>query len=200
MSNLELANRMIALCNAKFCDGTGNLQTHPWDKGWQLRDQQIRAYRPGLTAAVAGNLGPRDGLEARAFLTGQALDQMPGVRAGNCGERSFWIYYQLRREAVQNVVVLTGDGTTSINHDFVVIGATNVASGVYSQRIAPTWQGHDIVICEPWHQRRLSFDNGVAYPLAAWPEWMPDIIEKTLKNMPQEKTLDRNAFHLLRNC
>jgi hypothetical protein len=201
MPNLEIAEAIIKECNVKFCDGTGNLKNHPWDQDGILpRSQQLAAYRVQLNAAVPPQLTQHYTAQQRSFLSGQWLDNMPMARIGNCGERSYWIYYKLMQRAVPHLVVLSGDPTTSINHDFVVIGATNVQSAYFSQNIAPAWAGHDIVICEAWHQAGLGYGFGVAYPLASWTKWIPEIISITLTGRPQKDTLDRNNFRLDRKA
>jgi hypothetical protein len=199
MPNLEIAEAIINECNVKFCDGTGNLKNHPWDQdGIVSRSQQLSAYRQQLNAAVPVQLTPHYTAQQRSLLTGQQLDNMPQAKVGNCGERSYWVYYKLTQRNVPNVVILSGNPATSINHDFVVIGATNVQSGYFSQSVAPAWAGHDIVICEPWHQAGVLYDFGVAYPLASWTKWIPKIISITLEGRQQKDTLDRNHFFLNR--
>jgi hypothetical protein len=198
MPNLDLANQVIDECNVKFCNGSGNQLNHPWDLGQDGRNQQLRSYRPKLLGMVAD---PGLGLTAhqRAHSFGKALAYMDGATVGNCGERSYWVYYRLCEMGVADVTVLTGTGA-SINHDFVVIGANNVASGAYSQNAAPVWGGADIVICDPWFQSgTVSYACGIAYPLAAWPTWMPKIIAVTLKGLGHELTLNRANFPLIRN-
>lgn len=193
MPNLDLANQMIDACNVKFCNGSGNQMNHPWDMSKSTRQSQMDAYRPKLRGMISQSPNVQD----RAYHTGKALAHMPEVTVGNCGERSYWVYYKLRELNVPNVTVLSGLAVNSINHDFVVIGATNVATGVYSQDTAPVWLGADIVICDPWFQSgTVSYSCGLAYALAAWPTWMPKIVAVTLKGRPNENTLVRTAFTL----
>jgi hypothetical protein len=196
--NLEVAQAIIKECNVKFSNGCSNQMNHPWDHGRPARNEQLNTLRDTMKGMVREDIDAHYTLEHRALQTGAILDSMAEATIGNCGERSFWVYYKLRSKHVANVVILSGDPKTSIAHDFVVIGATNVASGAYSERIAPNWLGQDIVICDPWYQSRLSYTCGVAYPLSSWSEWMPDIIAKTLDEKPQGKTLDRNSFQLRR--
>jgi hypothetical protein len=197
MPNLDLANQMIDECNVKFCNGSGNQSNHALDFGLDGRVQQMNSYRPRLLGMVpTGMITAHE----RAYSFGRALAHMPDVTVGNCGERSYWVYYRLCQLGIADVTVLTGAANNSINHDFVVIGANNVASGAYSQAVAPAWGGADIVICEPWFQSgSVSYARGIAYPLAAWPTWMPKIIAVTLKGKPHEHTLNRTNFHLIRN-
>jgi hypothetical protein len=193
MPNLELANQLIDECNVKFCNGSANQLNHPLDDAKSTRQSQMDAYRPRLRGMLSNAPTAQD----RAFHTGKALDHMPEVTIGNCGERSYWVYYKLRERNVPNVSVLSGLAGNSINHDFVVIGATNVATGVYSQDTAPVWLGNDIVICDPWFQAGwVLYSCGIAYPVDAWPTWMPKIVAVTLAGRPNEHTLVRTAFTL----
>jgi hypothetical protein len=214
MPNLDTAREVIKQVNLKFRDGCGNQPTGAFDfdtpsRRAKLDGSQRKALKEGVehqqvfgirvvdpdgkVTQVIDTLRP-----TRAWATGQWLESEPTATVGNCGERSFLAAYLLRKANVPHVTVLTGPSATSINHDFVVIGATDVADrSDYSQDTAPGWSGQDIVICDPWFQgTRWSYECGIAYRLAEWPTWMPKIIDTTLAGYPHEKTLNRKKFSL----
>lgn len=220
MPNLDIARAVIKRVNAKFRDGCGNQSTGVFDLGMKSRaaklsGSQRKALKEDVehkqifgikvtdennnTVEVVHTLIP-----TRSHYSGEWLDKEATATVGNCGERSFLAAYWLRQDDVRNVTVLNGAPGSSINHDFVVIGATNIAPRAeYSDRIAPTWQGQDIVICDPWFQAGsggiTDYECGIAYRLAEWPTWMPRIVAATLKGRPEEKQLDRNKFILTVN-
>jgi hypothetical protein len=187
MPNLDIARAVIKKVNEKFRDGCGNQDNGPFDNGQAARDAKLKgAQRKAIKDHVEHNqvfsirvVDPDNHvvqvvdtlIPTRAWAAGVWLEKTEEATVGNCGERSFLAAHVLRKDHVPDVTVLSGNTSTSINHDFVVIGATNIAATAqYSQSVTPNWQGNDIVICDPWYQAgTFSYECGIAYLLDHWP-------------------------------
>lgn len=208
MSNLAIANNIIRKCNNKFVDGTANLKSSFIDEP-ELRINILKSFRANEVAKSVKEIEDSRALirsgqsvrleteRAKALTAGRVLDQSSGAKVGNCGERSLWCAYKLVEDGVSNVSILQGNTKGSINHTFVVIGATNIPEcGKYMINRTPKWSGDDIVICEPWFQNGGWFDYsfGVAYSLNNWPEMMPKIVSAASSN----EIAPGQSFELLR--
>lgn len=195
MTNLEIANNIIKKCNKKFVDGTANLKSSIFDEpssrinilnSFRKKEvaTSIKAIEDSRTMIRAGQSVRLEVERAMALTAGRVLDESSDAKVGNCGERSLWCAYKLVEDGIQNVCILQGNASNSINHTFVVIGATDIPEvGRYRIDKEPTWNGNDIVVCEPWFQNGGMFDYsfGVAYTLNKWPEMMPKIVNAAAK-------------------
>jgi hypothetical protein len=213
-ANVNRSRKVIWEVNQKFKDGCANQDTGLRDKGRparhaKLEGSQRKAMKEGVAHKIINNIVVTDPnnhvttveqtlIPTRAHETAIWLEKEETATIGNCGERAFYGAHLLRKAGAANVSILTGATKDSINHDFIVIGATDIAPRAsYSQSLAPAWNGTDIVICDAWFQSSvISYACGLAYPLAGWPKWMPDIIASTVKGNPTEKTLNRTNFIL----
>jgi hypothetical protein len=213
MPNLDIAREAIKAVNLKFRDGCGNQKSGPMDilgmaRNAKLLRSQREAMAKGIEHQLVSAIVVRDpaGQEievvhtlrpVRAWQTGLWLEGTPTATVGNCGERSYLAAHLLRKAKARHVTVLTGPSATSIGHDFVVIGATNITTiAEYSEDRVPGWLGEDIVICDPWYQAGglLDYECGIAYRLSEWPVYMPKIITTTLGGATK---VDRKKFTLI---
>jgi len=208
VSNLAIANDIIRKCNNKFVDGTANLKSSIFDEP-ELRINILKSFREKDVARSVKELEDSRALirsgqsirleteRTKALTAGRVLDESSEAKVGNCGERSLWCAYKLVEDGVPNVSILQGNVRDSINHTFVVIGATNIPeSDKYMINRVPKWSGDDIVICEPWFQNGswLDYSFGVAYKLNNWPEMMPKIVSAA----SSKKIALGQSFELLR--
>jgi hypothetical protein len=192
--NMDVAKAIINAVNAKMHGGAGNLKSGPWDR-CELSNPKLATDRAALLHAQAHSPVPvPNTAQGRTNFSGAYIHGDPGFTVGNCGERCYYGLYLLKNHLINLGgapppvgYVLTGDSTTSINHDFIVLGAGNVPpSANYSVTQIPPWTGADVVICDPWYQDGVfSYEHGVAYPLNKWGEMLPKIIDKARRKTGQ---------------
>src|SRR5436309_722307 len=150
MSNMTLATDIIEQVNAKFVNGTANQSSGRFDMGKDCRRAQLdgvqrKAMREQVATHVVDEIvvtNPRGKTVAhvdthvgtQAHASGVWLEEHSEATVGNCGERCYYAAHLLRKKGVKDVTILNGDTDTSINHTFMVLGATDVAARAnYSQ-------------------------------------------------------------------
>jgi hypothetical protein len=203
MNNTDIAWAIVRAASQKFSEGAGNLLNHPWDFATAGRQANLDHERNTLNANM--NLYQQIPAVATPDVQNMAyggyLYRNQELKIGNCGERCTYGLYALKQGLIPTLgrrpnlgVHLNGP---TINHDFIVLGATNILNlAQYSVAAPPPWVGHDIVICDPWHQDGLGvYRHGCVYPLTQWTEKMNKIIDVTIKSSSNINTI-KNNFQL----